>query len=244
MKDARTRLYDAYVSTHLGTYRAASRETFEQDRRVFRATFGHLLPADRDAAILDVGCGAGSFLNFLRAEGYTQITGIDISEEQVQAARALGIREIEVAEAERYLLAHPQTFDCVVALDVLEHLKKGEVLSVLDATYQALRPGGRVLLRVPNGDSINASWVRYGDFTHELMFTPLSIGQVLRVAGFVEIQVLPLEPVVHGVASAIRWMLWKFIKQLIRVYWLAEQGTLGSGVFTSNLAAAARKPDR
>jgi hypothetical protein len=53
--------------------------------------------------------------------------------------------------------------------------------------------------------------------------------------------VVPLEPHVHGPASALRWVIWTAIKQLIRLYLVAEQGTPGGGVFTANLCAAARR---
>jgi len=238
----RARLFGAYVSAHLGTYRAISPQAVARDRRVFRAQLGRFLPARRDAAILDVGCGYGSLLHFLQHQGYTNTAGIDVSPEQVAAARALGVRNVEVAGAEEYLARHAGAFDLIAALDVLEHFTKDEALRVADLLCAALRPGGRVLLRVPNGDSPFASWIRYGDFTHEVIYTPSSIRQLLRVAGFAGVEVYPLEPVVHGPASAVRWMLWQGIKQLVRLYLLVEQGTPGSGVFTSNLLATARRP--
>lgn len=238
----RQRLYDAYVSTHLGALRSVSKDAFERDRRVYQATLARFLPPSKEAAILDLGCGYGSFLYFLRQAGYQKAVGIDISPEQVQLAHGLGLTEAQVAEAGDYLRAHPAGFDCIVALDVLEHLAKDEVLSLLEEIRAALRPGGRLVVRTPNGDSPYASWIRYGDFTHEVIFTPTSIGQVLRASGFANIRVYPLEPVVHGPASAARWMLWRGIKQLIRLYLLVEQGVPGSGVFSANLVATAVRP--
>lgn len=238
----RERLYGAYLSAHLGTYRPATPAALERDRRLYHAFYRRFLPADRDASILDVGCGAGSFLHFLRHEGYRRIRGIDLSREQIAAARQLGIAEAEEAEAVTFLRQHPETYDLIVAFDVLEHFTKDEILVFLDGVYAALRPGGRILLRTPNGDSPYASWIRYADFTHETVLTPSSVRQVLRVTGFGQIQVVSLEPHVHGVPSAVRWLLWQGIKGLLRLYLLVEQGVPGSGVFTSNLCALAQKP--
>jgi cyclopropane fatty-acyl-phospholipid synthase-like methyltransferase len=208
---------------------------------MFRALYRRFLPASRDARILEVGCGAGSFLFFLKSEGYRLIHGIDIGQEQVAVAQQLGIQEVEVAEANTYLVVHPETYDLIVALDLLEHFTKDEVFVFLDNVHRALRPGGRILLRTPNAESPYHSRFRYWDFTHEVAFTPASIRQVLRSAGFTPVAVTPLEPYVHGVASAARWILWKMFKQVIRLYLLAEQGVPGSGVFTSNLCALAEK---
>jgi SAM-dependent methyltransferase len=213
----------------------------ERDRRLFAALYRRFLPQARDAEILEVGCGSGSFLHFLRSEGYTHVAGIDVAEEQVALARTIGIRGVEVASALPYLAGHPAGYDFIVALDVIEHFAKDEILDFLDGVYGALRRDGVLLLRTPNADSPFHSWIRYADFTHEVAFTPASIRQVLRAAGFTGIRVVPLEPYVHGPASAARWVLWKVLKQVIRFYLLVEQGTPGSGVFTSNLCAAARK---
>ena len=238
----RERLYRAYLSTHLGTYRPVTRTGLERDRQLFRALYRMFLPASKDAQILEVGCGTGSFLFFLREEGYRRIHGIDLGEEQVAQAHALGITEAETAEALTYLDQHADTYDLVVALDVLEHFTKDEALEFLDRVFRSLKSRGRILLRTPNADSPNASWIRYGDFTHETVYTPSSIRQVLRTAGFTEIQVAPLEPHVHGLPSAARWALWQAVKALIRFYLLIEQGVAGSGVFTANLCAVGQKP--
>jgi cyclopropane fatty-acyl-phospholipid synthase-like methyltransferase len=241
--DYRGRLYRSYVTTHLGTYRPVNAATMERDRRLFSALYRRLLPARRDARILEIGCGSGSFLHFLKAEGYVDITGIDVSEEQVAVARSAGVGDIEAADALPYLDDHPAAYDLIVAFDVIEHFSKDEALRFLDGVHNALRSGGVVLLRTPNADSPFHSWIRYADFTHELAFTPASIRQVLRATGFTDIRVMPLEPYVHGPASAARWLLWKAVKQLIKLYMLIEQGTAGSGVFTANLCAVARKAD-
>ncbi len=237
----RERLYRSYLSTHLDTYRPMTPVGVERDRRVFRAVYRRYLPDAKEAEILEVGCGTGSFLAFLRGEGYHHAHGIDVGEEQVATARRLGIESIEVADAIPFLAVHPLRYDFIVALDVIEHFTKDGVLEFLDRIHGALRPGGRILLRTPNADSPYHSWIRYGDFTHEVTFTPRSIGQVLRATGFTGIEVHPLEPYVHGVPSAVRRLLWLGLKQLIRLYLLVEQGTAGSGVFTANLCAVARK---
>lgn len=237
----RDRLFRAYVSTHLGTYRPVSPKAFDRDRRTFAALYRRFLPPNRDAEILEVGCGSGSFVHFLRSEGYRHVHGIDVAEEQVALAQTLGLTDVEAADAFTYLASHAGAYDLIVAMDVIEHFSKDDVMRFLDHSHQALRPGGALLVRTPNADSPFHSWIRYADFTHEVAFTPRSVQQVLRAAGFTDIRVVPLEPYVHGPASALRWLLWKVVKQLIRLYLLIEQGTPGSGVFTANLSAVARK---
>ena len=43
------------------------------------------LPEDRNAAILDIGCGPGDFVRYLHGLGYRNITAVDIDEAAVDA---------------------------------------------------------------------------------------------------------------------------------------------------------------
>lgn len=239
--DYRARLYQYYVSRHLGTFREISAASLERQRHTYRYHFGKWLPRDKNANILDIGCGYGAFVYFLRREGYANVRGIDGSEEQVRQAKDLGIPNVIVADLREYLATHRQQYDLISALDVLEHFTKPELFGVLDAIYASLKEGGGILMQSPNGDSPYVSWIYFGDLTHQLAFTRSSVTQALLVTGFREVEVLPLEPVPHGVRSVTRWMLWKIIKQMIRLYLVVEQGVTGSGIFTANLCAFGRK---
>lgn len=241
MTGYRERFLASYISSHLGTFRSISSKTLAQDALMFRRRLRRFLPQDRGSAVLDLGCGYGSLLHFVQSQGFANATGIDLSAEQVETARSLGVRNVEVAEAGTFLRGHPASYDLILAFDLIEHFAKDEVVALFDLVRAAPRPSGRIVLRVPNGDSPFASWIRYADFTHEVIFTPTSIRQLLRVTGFSDIEVHPWEPAVHGPASALRWVLRRGMEQVMRLYFLIDQGTMGSGVFTSNLMAVGRR---
>lgn len=241
--DYRARLYNTYVSTHFGHIRDLSPEGLEKQARAFRHYYGRLLPQDREARILEVGCGYGAFLYFLQKEGYRHVEGVDISPEQVEAAHKLGLNNVILADAVEYLKGHLQTYDCIVAIDFLEHFSKQEVFDLLEAIYNSLKPGGVFIMQSPNAESIFGSWGYFGDWTHEVIFTRRTVEQVLRACGFLEsVKVLPIEPHPHSFASSIRWILWKLIKFVLKFYNLIETGDPGSGIFTRNLIAVGKKP--
>ena len=98
-----------------------------------------------------------------------------------------------------------------------------------------------MILSLPNMASPFGTKIGFGDFTHETGFTPGSISQVLRAAGFEVVGVFPKEPVPHGLKSAVRWVLWKVIKQFIKFYLLVETGSAGHGVYTQVMYAVAEK---
>lgn len=240
----RRHLYDHYLSTHFGGIHHPSAASLERERRVWRDYFGPLLPANKAARIADLGCGYGSFLYFLHEEGYRNIAGVDISAEQVDSARKLGIPNVVQDDSWKFLESRRQEFDCLTALDLLEHLAKEESLSLLHAAHSALRPGGLLIVKAPNADGPFGGKILYSDFTHEQAFTPLSIRQVLAASGFERVEVYPEGPRVHGLISAARWLAWKGICLLLLLYMAVETGRIRGHVLTQNLIAVARKPQR
>jgi len=235
-------LYDRYLSTHFASLHRVSRATLEKERRVWEDYFGRFLPADKSARIVDLGCGYGSFLYFLHTRGYKDIRGVDRSAEQVAAARKLGINHISQDDCRGFLENQSDEFDCLTAIDLLEHFPKEEVLSLLRAIHGALRPGGKLILRVPNADGPFGAKILYADLTHELAFTPFSIRQALAVAGFERAQLYAEGPRVHGFLSAARWLAWQGICALMLLYLAAETGRLRGHILTQNLIAVAHKP--
>jgi len=101
--------------------------------------------------ILDVGCGNGIALTRFLADGGNRVLGIATHEPSIDHARRCvdvpGV-EFRLAAIES-LLPEERRFDAVVFADVLEHVHEPE--RMLAAGVQLLRPGGRVLVTVPNG---------------------------------------------------------------------------------------------
>jgi SAM-dependent methyltransferase len=176
---------------------------------------------------------------YLRACGYTSVAGVDASAGQVAAARRLGLREVALGTAAEHLEARPGTFDLVLAIDVLEHLDRQELLRTLDAARGALRPGGRLVAQVPNGACPFAGRIRYGDLTHERAFTAGSIAQALGACGFGSVTVHPVRPAVHGVGSVARRALWNLVRLGYVACVAIETGVVRGHVVSHNLIAVA-----
>ncbi len=232
----RSELYEHYVTTHFAGLGGEGAAT------TLKGQILRLLPEDRGARIVDVGCGSGQLLRLLRARGYTRISGVDMSAEQVALASADGDLEVTHGELADYLSSTSAEYDAIVAVDLLEHLGRGEIVPSLRMMRSALGPGGRLVARVPNAQSPFGGRYRYGDFTHETSFTQHSISQILLAAGFGEIRVAPAEPVVHGIVSGLRLVLWKMIAGLLKLALAAETGILRGHVVTQNLLVVARAP--
>lgn len=189
------------------------------------------LPKDKNAIILDVGCGGGRLLYFLKKRGYVNIHGVDVSPEQVKRARQV-VGNVTQGDAVEYLHRCPRFFDLIIGIDLVEHYRKDEVIDLLDACCRALRPKGRLILQTPNAESPWGMEYRYGDFTHESAFSPQCLKNLMELVGFIKIEPRCAGPVVHGILSLVRFLVWKIIWFLLVIWNLAEIGDRGSGIYT------------
>jgi 2-polyprenyl-3-methyl-5-hydroxy-6-metoxy-1,4-benzoquinol methylase len=235
-------IYQNYVKNHTAQlYGQESLVSIQKSFPVWRHYFRDLLPKDKFAKILDIGCGNGSFVYFLTESGYKLTSGIDISLQQIESGNSLGIKGISCADLHSFLKDKSLAYDCIIARDVLEHLTKQEIFDTLTSIHSALRPGGNFIMQSPNGQGIFYTSVFYGDFTHEIAFTESSFKQICRSTGFENITCYPTGPVPKGFVSFIRYVLWKFIVLKTRIIKMIETGD-SSGVFTQNIIGNAIKP--
>jgi 2-polyprenyl-3-methyl-5-hydroxy-6-metoxy-1,4-benzoquinol methylase len=102
-----------------------------------------------DKAVLDVGCASGYLAEALGKNGCL-VSGVEYDEGDAEKARPF-LQELVVADLNVVDLAEQlprESFDVVVFGDVLEHLMNPE--QVLKSSLELLRPGGRVVISIPN----------------------------------------------------------------------------------------------
>lgn len=232
----RARLYQSYVTTRLGT------QQWELGAPGLRRDVVRNLAGDRDAPILDLGAGHGDLVAVLRDAGYRFVSAVDGSPEQVALAHQMGRPEVELGDVFDYLATRPAAFAAIVAVDVLEHFDKDEIIALLDAIWRSLQPGGRVVIRSCNASGPFAGRNSHSDFTHEIAFTDTSMTQLLRTTGFEEIRVLASEPAPHGLVSSARLVMWRLFAALLSVGLAAETGIVRGHILTQNLVAVAIRP--
>lgn len=143
------------------------------------------LPWHGQGRLLDFGCGGGSYLERMHQQGW-RVTGLDVSEKAVQRIRdELGL------DAHVGTLPHPglkpASFDVITMWHSLEHVH--DPLAVLREVRRLLVPGGKVLVAVPNIDSLPFRWFGGSWFgldlpRHLTHFTPWTLTLMLQRAGF------------------------------------------------------------
>ena len=147
------------------------------------------------AAVLDVGCGRPTFLEALTRVTGAHGTGIDLSDGGWSAdparwaAAGLDLRVATVAEG-----LPPGPFDLVTMWHALEH--DYDPLATLRRLREVTRPGGTLLVEVPNYDSLTrrlhgAGWAGLHTPRHSALYTPETLRGMLERGGWQVIRVDP-----------------------------------------------------
>jgi 2-polyprenyl-3-methyl-5-hydroxy-6-metoxy-1,4-benzoquinol methylase len=123
--------------------------------------------------LLEAGCGSSSYLNFrwssraamvLFRAGQVQLVGIDISEKQL--ARNTALHERIVGDVQSYEFP-ADSFDAIICWEVLEHLSQPDL--ALRQFAHAIKPGGLVILRLPNVLSVKGLVTKFLPHTFHVL---------------------------------------------------------------------------
>ncbi len=145
----------------------------------------HWIPFMPPGRLLDFGCGLASFLPRMRRYGW-HVTGLDFDPRV-----AAGLRERDGIDALVGSLPHPQlsphSFDAVTMWNSLEHVH--EPVTVLKAAHDILRPGGLLVVGVPNlacwsFERFKAHWYALWLPRHLTHFTPATLTRLVEQTGF------------------------------------------------------------
>jgi SAM-dependent methyltransferase len=241
MNDYRNWIYEKYASNFKNGTLIFDEKDSLLWRKGYKWWFRNWLPVNNDAKILDVACGSGMLLHYFKDLGYTNIFGVDISPEQVALSKQV-IENVTLDNALDYLEAYHNEYDLIVGLDIIEHFYKDEVMRFLDNCYSALKKNGRLIMQIPNAESPWGLSIRYGDFTHEVGFTPNCLRKILMLVGFTDIQGCECGPVPIRGVSIIRFLLWKILRLVLIAYNYIEAGNKGSGIYTRVFLSTGKKP--
>jgi glycosyltransferase involved in cell wall biosynthesis/SAM-dependent methyltransferase len=144
--------------------------------------------------LLDVGCGGGHFMTAARVEGWRPI-GIDLSHAACMAAHGATAAPAVGAAADA-LPFRAAALDAVALVNVLDHTTRPR--AIVGEAARVLRPGGLLIVRVPNG-AFHPPWVRalgslgplvrWGGWDaypilHLFAFGPTALCRLVERAGF------------------------------------------------------------
>jgi len=185
---------DAYVSHNSAAQGLVNRlykvaRYFTVRRKVALIT---RLNGGRAGHLLDYGCGTGHFLAGAKRAGW-QVTGLEPND---RARRDASARVGQpVLEATALAGLAPASFDVITLWHVLEHVHT--LAETLTQLISKLKPGGRLLIAVPNAESLDAqhyrqNWAAFDVPRHLYHFAPGPMRQLLASHGLRLVETRPL----------------------------------------------------
>jgi 2-polyprenyl-3-methyl-5-hydroxy-6-metoxy-1,4-benzoquinol methylase len=146
-------------------------------------------PTGKDARLLDVGCGSGTYLKLMRDLGW-QVRGVELDEGAGQTARKakLDVRQGTMDDLDPEL---DGMFDVITVGHVIEHTH--DPVAALTAARRVLKPGGMLWIGTPNLGSLGARvfrarWRALEPPRHLVVFTGSALTLALHRAGFTDVR--------------------------------------------------------
>lgn len=168
-------------------------------RRHFDADSGESLALvakqiEPSSRVLDIGCGAGDLGGYLRTEKQCYVVGMDYSTESLAVAgdKLDATWQIDLNSQLPHDITD-DTFDVIVLADILEHIYMPG--AILQSAEKLLKPGGKLLISIPNAGYVGALLSLYDDEwqyreegildrTHIRFYTRKSIIELLKLSGY------------------------------------------------------------
>lgn len=241
-KDYRNRFYERYHRDQERRRLEEIEESAEKRSRRNEDNIFSLLPEDRAANILDAGCGSGHLLSVLKDHGYTNIKGVDVSRDQIEAARRRGVTNVEEADLFEYFDRSDDSWQVILALDLIEHFSKDEAIPLLQHMYKRLEEGGLLIVRTPNIDAPFGSVYAYGDLTHEMILNKSSASQLFKTVGFSRIHIESSHPVDReGIKGGMQRVVRKILRMGVKAVFFAFGRSMQQVELGPNLLITAKK---
>lgn len=138
--------------------------------------------------LLDVGCGDGSYIQYMQGFGW-DAKGVDFDSEAVNNASSKGLN-VQLGNLMQQQYPN-NVFDVVTINHVIEHVPSP--LQLLQESRRILKQGGKLMIATPNASSwghhiYSADWRGLEPPRHLHIFTPKSLANLLGQAGFQEIE--------------------------------------------------------
>ncbi|VVB50975.1 Ubiquinone biosynthesis O-methyltransferase [uncultured archaeon] len=139
----------------------------------------------KNATLLDVGCGSGQFLDAARKQGF-QVTGIEVGKDAAEHARKT--YDLTIIESDLTAAKLPTaSYDIVCLHHVLEHLSNPA--SYLSEIRRLLKPKGLLVIQTPNIGGLPSrlfgkNWEWITPPKHLTYFTPKTLARILEENGF------------------------------------------------------------
>lgn len=184
------------ASTSAHFYRAfedkfrGSRKTIKARLQIYRPLLDGLLAHTNNRQAIDLGCGRGEWLEWIRELGF-EAAGTDLDPEMLADCRALDLPVQEKDALEVLKSLSPDSIALVSAFHLVEHLPFDQVIELIKQAHRVLMPGGMIIMETPNSENLGVgTWNFYLDPTHQRPIPHLLLEFTTQFGGFAFTKIL------------------------------------------------------
>ena len=183
---------DSFYRAFEEKYRG-SRELIKSRLTVYHPFLESVLSIYPEARALDLGCGRGEWLEYVRELGFSGI-GVDLDEGMLASCNELGLA-VEKNDLLK-CLSHTESESVVLvsAFHVVEHISFHDLRFLIQEAMRVLKPGGLLIMETPNPENIIvATRSFYLDPTHEKPIPSELLAFVAEFSGFKRVKTVRLQ---------------------------------------------------
>lgn len=158
----------------------------EKNLAVFNEYFrSYLKDIDKNTPCIDLGCGNGNFLNFLKELKFKNVEGVDQCDISIkECINRFPMYIFHHDDVISFLQKRDKKYGVISMFSVIEHMDKNKLIELFSKIKDLLHPEyGLFLFSTPNAESFLGSASRYADFDHTIGLTESSLIQIFERAG-------------------------------------------------------------
>lgn len=196
---------------HLKNTVIKSKRQFEIYENYYRKNLLKFLPTDKRITIVDIGCGLGHFLYFLKKNNFQNIQGIDLVEENVKFCKKKGFKVMQ-KDIFNYIKSTKEKSDLFVLSNFLEHFSYNQIIEIINSLSDLLNDEGKIIIIIPNCNNILGLATYFSDITHkspltEKSFEDLILKTRIKKYSFHNLIVYPNIPIIDSLIGGYNKIL-------------------------------------
>jgi SAM-dependent methyltransferase len=194
----------------------------------------------KNVSVVDIGCGEGDFLLYLRSLGFEHLRGTEIDSERYMKCKNKGLEVEKVYQLDKWL--NGKTFDVVMLRYVIAHFKRTDTIRYLKAIRNSLSSNGVLIVDTSNASMLSSFYMLSNGCEHDQYFTEYSLREIVEKSGFTNIRIFGKK--MHS--RSIKFLLWKFARSIwistLKIIFILERGNSNNPtIWTKSIIAICRK---
>jgi len=210
--------------------------------------YSRWLPTDRNAAILDLGCGNGRVLRFLSTRGYCRLRGVDRDSKALSSIGDLAGVTLDCNEVNAdYLRRQKGAFKLIILRQVIYYIERRDVYDFMVSLKDALADDGVLIIEFFNAALLSSRLTEMKDPFIRTAYSEHSIRRLFDACGLDTHYIGPDRSSARGLRSTVYAQLRAAWVKILNAIYILERGFDDElpRIYTKSIIAVAGKvPDR